>query len=243
MSAIKPSVGRQASQWLPSERAIVKRVCPWQRYEIELQPMPAFADLSSEEYRAMIAEVLSEIEEEAAAKRGDRPVLGVEKILSEDPCRRSRKTKKSPAPMLFFAARKETREAQANSYKDFVDEFELAADRLIEAALQGRRLGPSRHFPTGSFPPSLIGRAFESRTWIQPRGSVPEGELSETLAFRGRRTSTSAYLAAHPPAGLQGSRRPDNRVARRDPDGSRSLLGPSWGWNRDSRRGCPEPGT
>ncbi len=63
---------------------------------------------------------------------------------------RPRKTKKSPAPMLFFAARKETREAQANSYKDFVDEYELAADRL---------------------------------------------------------------------------------------------LGPSWGWNRDSRRCCPEPGT
>jgi len=33
---------------------------------------------------------VSEIEEEAAAERGDRPVLGVEKILSEDTCQRPR---------------------------------------------------------------------------------------------------------------------------------------------------------
>ena len=104
-------------------------------------------------YRALVAEILSEIEEEAAVKRGDRPVLGVEKILSQDPCQRPQKAKKSPAPMLFFATRKEVREAQANSYKDFDDEYRLAADRLVQAASQGRRLDLLRHFPAGSFPP------------------------------------------------------------------------------------------
>ncbi len=52
--------------------------------------------------------------------------------------------------MLFFAERPEIREAQVNGYKDFVDEYELAADRLVKAASQGRRLDPVRHFPTGS---------------------------------------------------------------------------------------------
>ena len=47
-----------------------------------------FAELSPEAYREMVAEVVSEIEEEAAAERGDRPVLGVEKILSQDACQR-----------------------------------------------------------------------------------------------------------------------------------------------------------
>lgn len=51
-----------------------------------------------------------------------------------------------------FARRKEVREAQANQYIDFVDEYELAADRLIQAAHQGHQLDPSRHFPKGSFP-------------------------------------------------------------------------------------------
>jgi hypothetical protein len=48
--------------------------------------MPAYLDDSPEEYRAMIAELIEEIEAEAA-KRGDRLVVGVEAILRQDPCR------------------------------------------------------------------------------------------------------------------------------------------------------------
>ncbi len=132
------------------------------RYALELQRMPAFANLSAEEYRALIAEILSEIEQEAAAKRGDRPVLGVERILAEDPCQRPRKTKKSPAPMLFFATRPEIREVQVNDYKDFADEYQLAADRLIQAATRGSRLDPRRHFPSGSFPPAVISELLKA---------------------------------------------------------------------------------
>ncbi len=95
------------------------------RYELELQRLPAFADLSPEEYRQMVAEILS------GSRR--RP-------LSQDPCDRPWKTKKSPAPMLFFAKRPEIRKADADKYKDFVDEYELAAAHLIEAAPRGRHL-------------------------------------------------------------------------------------------------------
>ena len=52
---------------------------------MDLAPLPAFRHLSSEEYRAKIAELLQEIEEEGAQKRGDNPVAGVEKILSLNP--------------------------------------------------------------------------------------------------------------------------------------------------------------
>ena len=155
------------------------------RYELELQPLPAFADLTPEEYRALIAEVLSEIEEEAAAKRGDRPVLGVEKILSEDPCRRPLKTKKSPAPMLFFAKRPEVREAQMNSYEDFVDGYELAADRLVQAASQGRRLDPLRHFPSGSFPPTLISELMKAARGFNPEEEFPKGSFPRPWPFVG----------------------------------------------------------
>ena len=68
---------------------------------------------SPEEYRAMIAAMLLEIEEEAAAEREGRPVLGVEKILAQDPCQRIGRSKKSPAPMLIFADRPEVSPALA----------------------------------------------------------------------------------------------------------------------------------
>ena len=86
----------------------------------------------------MIAELLWEIEEEAAAERGDRQVLGVEKILAQDPCQPlPGKSKKSPAPMLFFSDRPGSR-------------------RLVEAAEKGYRLDLRRYLPEGSFPPSMI---------------------------------------------------------------------------------------
>ena len=155
------------------------------RYEIELQPLPAFAELSPEAYREMVAEVVSEIEEEAAAERGDRPVLGVEKILSQDACQRPRKTKQSPAPMLFFAKSKHVREARVNSYRDFVDKYELAADRLVQAALQGYRLDPARHFPTGSFPPAVIEELLKAADGFNPEREFPRGSFPRPWPFVG----------------------------------------------------------
>jgi len=89
-------------------------------YEIHLKPLPAFQDDSPEEYRAMIAEILGEIEEEAAANRGGRLVLGVDMILAQDPCQPlPGKPKKSPVPVLFFSKRPELRKKMENDYKDF----------------------------------------------------------------------------------------------------------------------------
>ncbi|MCP4656949.1 MAG: hypothetical protein GY856_16180, partial [bacterium] len=47
-----------------------------------------------------------QIDEEGAAARRGRKVLGVEKILAQDPCKplATGTGKKSPAPMLFFSS-------------------------------------------------------------------------------------------------------------------------------------------
>jgi len=189
----------------------------------------------------MVAEVVSEIEEQAATERGDRPVVGVGKILSQDACRRPRKTKKSPAPMLFFAERKETRDALANTYKDFVDEYELAADRLIQAALRGYRLDPSLHFPTGSFPPAVIDGLLKAADGFNPEREFPSGSFPRAWPFVGGRLGPAPPI---PPTRLliyKGAGRSDDRSARRDPDGSRSPVGPPRGRNPTSRS-CQEPG-
>ena len=75
--------------------------------------------------------------------------------------------------MLFFAKRPEPREAQVNRYKDFVDEYELAADRLVKATLEGRRLDPLRHFPAGSFPPMVIAELLEAAQGFNPEEEFP----------------------------------------------------------------------
>ena len=127
------------------------------RYEIDLQPLPAFQDDSPEEYRAMVAEVLAEIEDEAATSRGGRPVKGADAVQSQDPCQQlPGKRKKSPAPMLFFSKQPEVRKAMVEDYEGFRDEYMLGSQRLIETAEQGYRLDPSKALPDGSFAPAVV---------------------------------------------------------------------------------------
>jgi hypothetical protein len=133
----------------------------------------------------MIAAILLEIEEEAAAERKGRPVLGVEKVLAQDPCQRPGKSKKSPAPMLFFAERPETRDAMTDDYKDFVDAYEIAAQHLIEAAEQGQRLDPRRHFPDGSFPPTVIEAILRSAGGFNPEAEFPGRSFPRPWPFVG----------------------------------------------------------
>ncbi|HEV8581972.1 MAG TPA: hypothetical protein VGX68_23120 [Thermoanaerobaculia bacterium] len=52
-----------------------------------LSPLPCWKDLSDDAYRARVAELVEEIEEEAAVERQQtgRQVLGVKAILAQDP--------------------------------------------------------------------------------------------------------------------------------------------------------------
>ncbi|MCP4654222.1 MAG: hypothetical protein GY856_02265, partial [bacterium] len=73
------------------------------KYLVGFSPLPAFRDLTPEAYREKVTTLVREIEDEGARDRGKRPVLGVEKILSQDrfkaPSKDPSKTpKKSPRP-------------------------------------------------------------------------------------------------------------------------------------------------
>ena len=117
--------------------------------ELVLSPLPCWADLTPEQYRERIAELVEEIESEARADREARGVepLGVEAILRQDPHSRPNQTKKSPAPDCH-AATKAARERFWEAYSAFVAAFREAADKLKAGDRTAR-------FPVGSFPPAL----------------------------------------------------------------------------------------
>ena len=116
---------------------------------VTLSKIPCWAHLSDAQYRQRIASLQEEIEAEAAAAReaAGTQVLGVEKILAQDPLYRPKKLARSPAP-LVHAATKAARKAFYEAYSWFVGAFRDAAEKL-------RRGDRSAPFPAGSFPPAL----------------------------------------------------------------------------------------
>jgi len=161
------------------------------RYEIHFQQLPAYADDSPEAYRQMVADLIGEIEEEAADKRKGRRVLGVERILAQDPCQPIGTPKKSPAPPLFKADTSDERRAMENKYKDFVDKYDVASGKMLEAAIEGYRLDPRRLFPDGSFPPALVEEILRSASSFNPAlefpcgGEFPGGSFPRPWPFVG----------------------------------------------------------
>jgi REP element-mobilizing transposase RayT len=116
---------------------------------VSFSPIPCWAHLSPEVYRARIAALVETIESDAAheRERTGASVLGVKAILSYDPQHRPSSLARSPAPRVH-AATKTARKAFYEIYAAFVGAFREASERL----LRGDRNAP---FPTGSFPPAL----------------------------------------------------------------------------------------
>jgi len=117
--------------------------------ELVLSQLPCWADLTPEQYRERIAELVEDIESQARADREARGIepLGAEAILRQDPHTRPNQTKKSPAPACH-AASKEARKKFWEAYSAFVAAFRDAAERLKAGEWPFR-------FPIGSFPPAL----------------------------------------------------------------------------------------
>jgi REP element-mobilizing transposase RayT len=118
-----------------------------QSYELRLSPLPALADMSVEEYRAFVCELVRDEERAADASRaeaGKSAVLGVRRILEQDPLAAPEETARSPAP-LVHAASLAVRNAFVATYRAFVDAFKSAAACL--------RDGYAVDFPEGAFPP------------------------------------------------------------------------------------------
>jgi REP element-mobilizing transposase RayT len=114
-----------------------------------LSPIPCWAHLPPDVYRARIAGIVESIESDAARSRSleGTSVLGVEAILAKDPQHRPASLACSPAP-LVHAATKAARKAFYDAYAWFVAAFRQAAEKLR----QGDR---NAVFPAGSFPPAL----------------------------------------------------------------------------------------
>jgi hypothetical protein len=116
---------------------------------LTLEPLPCWKDLDPEKRRELIANLVQEIEEEAAAarKRSGVQVAGAAAVLAHHPHDHAEKPKKGPAP-LFHAATAEMRKFLWSLYAELVAKFRDAAEKL--------RAGDRKAvFPPGSFPPAL----------------------------------------------------------------------------------------
>jgi hypothetical protein len=127
------------------------RCFPLRAWEVlELDPLPCWKHLTAEQGRARVAALVEDIELEAAARRkrtGVRP-RGVVAVLAQNPLRRPKKTKKSPAP-AFHKASKAVRRELWDAYALFVAAAYRAAAEKLRAGVRDVA------FPIGSFPPAL----------------------------------------------------------------------------------------
>jgi hypothetical protein len=108
--------------------------------------------LPEEKRRKLVADLIVEIETEAALRcqRTGSQVLGASAVRGQHPFdrpKKSKKSKKSPAP-LFHAASKAVRRELYEMYGWFVAAFWEASEKLRG----GNRMAK---FPAGSFPPAL----------------------------------------------------------------------------------------
>ncbi|MCP4657191.1 MAG: hypothetical protein GY856_17420 [bacterium] len=72
-----------------------------------------------------------------------------------------------------------------DDYNDFVDAYDIAAQHLIKAAEQGQRLDPRRHFPDGSFPPSVIEEILRTGGGFNTDAEFPRRSFPRPLPFVG----------------------------------------------------------
>ena len=116
---------------------------------VHLSPLPCWKDLPDKIYQERVANLVQQIEDEAAEerRRTGKPVLGVAAILAQDPQHRPGFLDRSPAP-LFLAASESMWRTLYEAYAWFVAAFRDAAEKLRA----GDRAAP---FPQGSFPPGL----------------------------------------------------------------------------------------
>jgi REP element-mobilizing transposase RayT len=118
-------------------------------YQLALEPLPCWRHLPPERVRELVAAMVAEIEQQAAARHhaeGTQP-LGITGVLRQNPHRHPPRAARSPA-ILVHAATRKARRALIAAYHDFVGAFREAAARLAGGC-------HDVVFPDGSFPPPL----------------------------------------------------------------------------------------
>ena len=138
----KEYAARQRGEEVPLRRFATPEI-------LELESLPCWKSLASDQYQQRIADLVSSIIETAAARRresGKEPV-GAAAIRSQSPLSQPAKSKRSPAPLVHAASRR-VRQELYRMYGLFVAAFRDAAEQLKAGDRSAR-------FPEGSFPPGL----------------------------------------------------------------------------------------
>ena len=95
---------------------------------VRLAPLPCWRDLSAEQYRKRIAELVEAIIAKAAARRAETGIepLGRAAILRQHPFSQPTKTKRSPPPLVHTVS-KRVRTEMKITYAWFASAFREAA--------------------------------------------------------------------------------------------------------------------
>ena len=118
-------------------------------HERELDPLPAWKELSPEERQARVQAMVREITAETRARIEEtgRPVLGVKRLLRQHPHERPARTKKTPKPIVHSASRR-VREAMRREFYVFRRAYRAASEALRAGDLEVE-------FPPGCHRPRL----------------------------------------------------------------------------------------
>ena len=123
--------------------------CLTSREEVVFSPIPCWQHLPEEHLRQAVADLVSEIDQAAAADRQThgKSSLGKHQILQHDPYHRPESVDRSPKPR-FHASSRRALHTMMVAWREIVRAFEEAS----QALRSGQR---SVRFPEGTFPPSL----------------------------------------------------------------------------------------
>lgn len=126
-------------------------------YEIPLHPLPCWGDLSVEDRKERVVEIVRQIEEAARETnaRLRRKPLGAARILRQDPHARPDKIAKSPAPLCHASSRKSFWRF-ANAYRTWVKAYRAASRALRGGDLAALERFPAQCFLPGIGPPAAI---------------------------------------------------------------------------------------
>lgn len=129
--------------------------------QLRFAPLPCWKHLSEQAYRAAVADLLAQIEDEAALYRKEAGIRlrarrqVRRRLLAVHPHTPAKPPKRTRAPR-FHAASRQALEKLRAMYRAFVEAYRAAADELR----RGNRTVP---FPEGCFPPALPFQPFTGR--------------------------------------------------------------------------------
>lgn len=132
-----------------SDRVFGWKDCHGEAHEetLKLSRLPFWIGMSSAQHRRELNQTIKHSVERAAVARGNKPPLGVARVLAANPFAKSEERVRTPQP-LCHASNAESAARYIAEFREF-----SAAYRVLSARF---RKGDQVEFPFGSFPPPLM---------------------------------------------------------------------------------------